>query len=142
KERLTLSKEGWIILLVIASLMITELMFEGGNIARGINAGATPDWYTYAANTLARGLVAAGLGDGALAWIAGFGFWSHVFIVLSFGNFLPYGKHFHIITGLPTVFLQRTTPTGQLSKIDLENATQFGAAKLTDLSWKELLDTY
>ncbi|HEY6912787.1 MAG TPA: (Fe-S)-binding protein, partial [Myxococcales bacterium] len=66
----------------------------------------------------------------------------HVTIVMAFLNFLPIGKHFHIITGLPTVFFQRLTPQGQLSKLDLENSEKFGVAKLTDLSWKEILDTY
>src|SRR5207245_6756468 len=66
----------------------------------------------------------------------------HITIVLAFLNFLPLGKHFHIITGLPTVFFQRLTPQGQLSKLDLENSEKFGVAKLTDLSWKEILDTY
>ena len=31
---------------------------------------------------------------------------------------------------------------GQLSKLDLENSEKFGVAKLADLSWKEILDTY
>src|SRR5919205_402465 len=31
---------------------------------------------------------------------------------------------------------------GQLSKLDLEKSEKFGVAKLTDLSWKEILDTY
>ncbi len=66
----------------------------------------------------------------------------HIAIVMAFLNFLPLGKHFHIITGLPTVFFQRLTPQGQLSKLDLENGEKFGVAKLTDLSWKEILDTY
>src|SRR5438046_1901799 len=66
----------------------------------------------------------------------------HIAIVMAFLNFLPLGKHFHIITGLPTVFFQRLTPQGQLSKLDLENSEKFGVAGLTDLSWKEILDTY
>src|SRR5437764_453687 len=66
----------------------------------------------------------------------------HIAIVMAFLNFLPLGKHFHIITGLPTVFFQRLTPQGQLSKLDLENSEKFGVARLTDLSWKEILDTY
>src|SRR5256885_8622308 len=48
----------------------------------------------------------------------------------------PYTTLFRSITGLPTVFFQRLTPQGQLSKLDLENSEKFGVAKLTDLSWK------
>src|SRR2546427_12482085 len=63
-------------------------------------------------------------------------------IVMSFLNFLPLGKHFHIITGLPTLFFPRLTPMGQLSKLDLENSEKFGGAEPTDPSWKEKLDTH
>src|SRR5256885_15414709 len=54
----------------------------------------------------------------------------------------PYTTLFRSITGLPTVFFQRLTPQGHLSKLDLENSEKFGVSKLTDLSWKEVLDTY
>lgn len=139
KERMTLSKEGWIILLVIGSLMVTELMFEGGEIA---HAGGGFKLHLFAASTVAGLFTSMGLSASALLVISAVGYWLHVFTILAFGNFLPYGKHFHIITGLGTVFLQRLPPTGVLSKLDLENSEQFGAAKVTDLSWKELLDTY
>ena len=38
------------------------------------------------------------------------GFWLHLVIILTFGNFLPYGKHFHIITGLPNVYVRALPP--------------------------------
>lgn len=148
KERLTLSKEGWIILLVIASLMVTELMFEGGELA--VASLTNPDFqipgHLFAAGAVANVFLAAGLSEGLVHSLSLFGYWSHVITILGFGNFLPYGKHFHIITGLPTVYAQRLPPVGQLRSIDIEKAFEtgetIGAAKLTDLSWKELLDTY
>ena len=33
------------------------------------------------------------------------GFWVHVTIIMTFLNFLPWGKHFHVVVGLPNVFL-------------------------------------
>ena len=70
-----------------------------------------------------------------------FCYWAHVTQILVFGNFLPYGKHFHIITGLPNVYFKRLTPSGALRKLDLE-AEDFGSAKALDLTWKQLFDTY
>jgi Fe-S oxidoreductase len=137
KERLTLSVEGWIILLTIASLMLTDLLFEGGELA--LKAEPVPG-HLFASGVVAGWLT--GLDAGLIHALSQTGYWLHVTTVLAFGNFLPYGKHFHIITGLPTVFAQRLSPVGALSKLDLENATQFGAAKVTDLTWKEMLDTY
>ena len=66
----------------------------------------------------------------------------HLTLILAFLNYLPYGKHFHILTFLPTVFFTRTTPLGQLRNLNLEDeqATSFGMGKLTDLTWKDTLD--
>ncbi len=150
KERLTLSVEGWVILLTIASLMITDLMFEAGHLAAAAHktkaAGGTGDAVgtSFVAVWVANVLMELELlkDPQTMRLFSAFGFWTHVVTIFAFGNFLPYGKHFHIITGLPTVFAQRLPPVGALSKLDLENSTQFGAAKVTDLSWKEMLDTY
>lgn len=142
KERLTLSAEGWVVLVIIASLMATELLFEGGFLAIEELKGNTRPAHLYGSNMVASLLLAFGLGEGTLSILSGFGFWSHVATVLAFGNLLPYGKHFHVITGLPTVFFRRLPPIGTLKGIDFDTAEKYGAAHATDLSWKELLDTY
>src|SRR5690606_21437542 len=98
--------------------------------------------HLFVSAAVAKLLLALGVSDGTLKILSGFGFWSHVATILAFGNLLPYGKHFHIITGLPTVFFRRLPPIGTLSVVDLENSEKFGAAVATDLSWKELMDTY
>jgi Fe-S oxidoreductase len=145
KERLTLSAEGWIILLTIGSLMVTELMFEGGAIAKAASEAGTEvpfHLHLFAASTVASIFAGLGLSAGALGVLSQIGYWAHVTTILAFGNFLPYGKHFHIITGLGTVFVRRLPPMGTLSKLDIENTEKYGSAVLTDLSWKEMLDTY
>jgi Fe-S oxidoreductase len=69
-------------------------------------------------------------------------YWSHTAGILAFLNWLPYSKHFHIITSIPNVFLQRTTSYGELSTLDLEDesAESFGTEKTKDLNWKQGLD--
>ncbi len=71
-------------------------------------------------------------------------FWLHLVIVLVFLNFLPHGKHFHVITALPNVFLRSLPPASAVPrKLDLESeGTSFGARSIADLSWKEALDVY
>ncbi|MEM1008935.1 MAG: (Fe-S)-binding protein, partial [Myxococcota bacterium] len=72
---------------------------------------------------------------------------------LVFLNFLPIGKHFHVITGLFTVFFQRLRPDGQLPALpfdiaesieqsNVDNLEQVGIGKAHQLSWKMALDTY
>jgi Fe-S oxidoreductase len=56
-------------------------------------------------------------------------------------NFLPFGKHFHVITGLPNVYFKRLEPSGKLPTPNLEKE-EFGAKTVKDLTWKNGLDVY
>lgn len=69
-------------------------------------------------------------------------YWLHCFGVLLFLNFLPLGKHFHIITGIPNVFFRNLKTPGHLEKIDLEDAEKFGIQTPADLTWSMALNTY
>ena len=138
KERMTLSWEGVFILCMIIGVLWTDVLIDAAALAK--SAGEVP-WYLPVSGKVAQWFL-YGMSAHAAANAMTFGVLLHIAIVMSFLNFLPMGKHFHIITGLPTVYFQRLTPMGQLSKLDLENASSFGVSKLTDLSWKEILDTY
>src|SRR5437868_3690747 len=138
KERMTLSWEGVFILCMILGVLWSDVLIDAAMLAR--SAGEVP-WYLPVSGRVAQ-LFLYGMTPQAATKVLTTGLLVHIAIVMAFLNFLPLGKHFHIITGLPTVFFQRLTPQGQLSKLDLENSEKFGVAKLTDLSWKEILDTY
>jgi Fe-S oxidoreductase len=138
KERMTLSWEGVFILCMILGVLWTDVLIDGAVLAK--SAGEVP-WYLPVSGRFAS-LFLQGMTPAAAGNLMTAGVLLHIAIVMAFLNFLPMGKHFHIITGLPTVFFQRLAPQGQLSKLDLENSEKFGVAKLTDLSWKEILDTY
>jgi Fe-S oxidoreductase len=74
-----------------------------------------------------------------------FFWWTHVIIVFSFLNFLPYSKHFHVLSSIPNVFFAKIGKEKySVKKINLEdeNATQFGAADFEHLSWKQVLDGF
>jgi Fe-S oxidoreductase len=137
-DRVTLSTEGVVILLFIAGLMVTDLLFEGSLIlARGETGSA---WEPAAA--LGRALLAP-LAPGQARALGLLSFWLHLAIILLFLNVLPFGKHFHIITALPNVFFARLPPAAALRKLDLEaEDASYGAATVKDLSWKEAWDVY
>jgi Fe-S oxidoreductase len=140
-DRITLSWEGNLILGFIAGLMVTDMLFDGAAmIARG--EGWT--WWAPAGSLAATALRPLSLSPGALRAAGLTGFWLHLVIILLFGNFLPYGKHFHIITALPNVWLRPLPPaSAALRKLDLESeAAQYGTQSVKDLSWKEGLDVY
>ena len=138
KERMTLSWEGTFILCMILGVLWSDVLIDAAALA---HAGSAAPWFLPVSGAFA-GLFLHGVSPEAATNIMTVGVLVHIAIVMAFLNFLPLGKHFHIITGLPTVFFQRLYPQGQLSKLDLENSEKFGVAKLTDLSWKEVLDTY
>ena len=85
----------------IIGLMVTEILFEGAESPPGRVAG--------------RSGRIAGPGSGLACRRRGHGaatFWLHLVIILLFLNFLPFGKHFHVITALPNVFCRRLPPRG------------------------------
>jgi Fe-S oxidoreductase/nitrate reductase gamma subunit len=137
-DRVTLSTEGVVILLLIAGLMVTDVLFDGsGMLARGEEASLLAP-----AGSLGAAFLRP-MPQSAILWIGLLAFWSHLALILVFGNVLPYGKHFHIITALPNVFLAKLPPAAALSKLDLEaEDARFGTATVKDLSWKEGWDVY
>lgn len=67
----------------------------------------------------------------------------HIAVILGFGVYLLYSKHLHILVAHPNLFFHSTEPVGALEPItDMEEAESFGASKISDFSWKHLLDLY
>ena len=138
-KRLTLSLEANLILAAIGILMVTDFLMEGAAIARNWHIGAA---FSPVGMWFAALFTAAGLSEGALdAWYAA-NYFIHTGGILVFLNYLPYGKHFHIITAIPNVFLRRMEPAGALSKMNLEDekVSTFGVERVGELSWKQMFD--
>lgn len=70
--------------------------------------------------------------------------WLHIIIILCFMNYLPYSKHFHIITSLPNVYLSKLGPqTLDAEEINFEKEDVFlGAGDAEQLTWKSIFDGY
>jgi len=135
--RMHVALDGYVILGMIALLMLTLLVFEGA----GLSAGLLERGYAAPpiANAILKSVFSRDLGGVVfpVAW------WMHVATVLAFAAYLPQSKHLHIVTTLPNVFFRKQTPRGQLTLIkDIENQESFGAATITDFTWKQLLDGY
>ncbi len=69
--------------------------------------------------------------------------WFHLLLALMFIGLIPYTKLRHIVTTGVSAFFSDRGPVGKLTTLDLENeaAESFGAAKIADLTWKDLFDT-
>ncbi len=147
-KRMTLGVEGMIILGIISTMMLSEFLYSGAWTALEAQGdGVVPHWYWAEPISSALAVAVQSSAEGTLRTLAHAGFWWHSAFVLIFLNLLPYSKHFHIITSFPNVFATRLGPVGRLPKVqDLEGKVEreeaVGIGKITDLSWKQVLDLY
>jgi Fe-S oxidoreductase len=135
--RLTRSWEAYLILGFIGMLMVTEFTFGA---SRQLAQGETFTSYEPVTSGIARLLAPLYESSPTAVWALGAAaFWIHLGIILTFLNFLPQGKHFHVITAFFKVFAQRHTPSAKLRTLNLE-AEDFGVKTMRDLTWKQGLD--
>jgi Fe-S oxidoreductase len=136
-KRLDLTADAWLILFLIGLLISADLVSEGAKVA------ANPDLASAWAPAVAvvAGLV-VGLAPASLQVLYASTWWIHLTDILFFGNYLPYSKHFHIITAVPNVFFMKLEPMGKLSTPNLEQSESFGVSKVEQLTWKSMLDGY
>lgn len=123
------------ILLMILMIMITMFGANAERILLGQSHGYRP------VSTFLAGFFSSGsftLYD--IYW------WMHNLIVLVFLNYLPYSKHFHVLSSVPNTFLSnfRIDKKNVLKPINFEDESleQYGAKDIEDLTWKQLLDGY
>jgi Fe-S oxidoreductase/nitrate reductase gamma subunit len=136
-KRLDLTLDAWLILFLIALLICADLVSEGARVA--LHPEAASVWAP--AVLLLSGLF-AGSTAATLQAVYESCWWIHLVDILFFGNYLPYSKHFHILTAIPNIFFMKLDPMGRLGTPDLENSEHFGVSRVEHLSWKSALDGY
>jgi Fe-S oxidoreductase len=128
--------QGVMVLTFILAIMLSLLVMNGGKINLGEDH--LQAWRPISAIV---GKLYAGLGVGAQVVIIEISYWIHLGVVLLFLTELPEGKHFHIVTSLPAVFLRNLEPRGRLSKSP-EISGQIGVSKMGQFRWRQMLDFY
>jgi len=139
--RITNSRDAELILSLIGLLMVTDFLYDG---ARFASAPGNPEaaWAIVGA-AVGKVLALAGPSEGALTGLALASYWLHVAALFFFLNYLPYSKHMHVLSSLPNVFLGNLQKGFPLAPIkDIENQERFGAEKVSDFTWKEVLDVW
>ncbi|RIK67519.1 MAG: (Fe-S)-binding protein [Planctomycetota bacterium] len=146
--RLSKGFEGILILLIISTMMVADIVYDGASIVRDARAqgGAVAFHGVEPAGSVAA-FALGGLSDGAINFLRHAGFWTHSALVLIFLNLLPVSKHFHVVTGIPNVFFQNLSPRGRLPNVPdiegkLEREETLGLKRIEQLSWKAVLDLY
>ena len=125
------------ILGLILAILATGFVLEGARIV------ATSDpWGDWSPVGKATGLALQGLGlEGeALLRLHRITWWLHLVMALAFIAYIPYSKLRHIFFAAANVYLRSLAPMGALKPVEMESAETLGAAKLEDLTWKQILD--
>lgn len=105
------------------------------------------------------------MNDGTLHTLERIGWWGHIGMVFAFLNYLPYSKHLHILFAFPNTYYSNLEAKGRFTNMEsvtnevklmmdptadpfaapAEGAAEpqrFGAKDATDLTWKNLMDSY
>lgn len=136
--------DGYIVLGFIFVLLLSELLVLGAKTnlttSDALPAGPLP----------MSGVLAAGFGglfgiESEQGWsnLTSAVWWAHCVSLFGFMLFLPYSKHQHLIWVWPNIFFRSHKARGRLRPMEFdENAESFGAGKVEDFTWKQLLDGY
>ncbi len=137
-SRVGRSWEGVFVLFMILTLMLTDFFVSAGHLVSTNSFGTI----TQPGGYFALKLLLPIFGASGTVLFGTVSYWIHVVVLLSFLNFLPIGKHFHVITGIPNVFFRNLTPYGKGVTDDIENVEEFGIRSTADLDWSMVLDLY
>jgi Fe-S oxidoreductase len=140
--------EALFVLGMIATLMISESLFEASSVAANTQAGLHAEFLAPAslAWLFKNALLSTSVETLQTLHIAAY--YIHDLTFFFFLCFLPLGKHFHVITSLFNVFFMRIDK-GNVKPVqhgiadeELDDLESFGVKKLEDFTWKHMLDFY
>ncbi|MCE1165301.1 MAG: (Fe-S)-binding protein [Bacteroidetes bacterium] len=124
---------------ILSLIMLVMVTMLGGNAERillGNSHGFRP----------LSNIIASVIGGAGSQGAYEFFWWAHNIVVLFFLNYLPFSKHFHVLSSVPNTFLSNYNidKKNTLKPINFEDESiqQYGAKDIEDLTWKQLLDGY
>ncbi len=143
------TSEAIFVLLMISGLMIADSLFEGTLAAAEIQKGmATSQILVPLTLTWFFTHLLGFFSPAKLQSLHLCGYFTHELIFFTFLNFLPFGKHFHVITSIPNVFFAKLNKGSVkpvrwgIDETKLDELKTFGVKKFEDFTWKNILDFY
>ena len=127
---------------IVGSFILLHVGARFLGVSLSIAGGEALQWQPFAS------LVAnlwGGMGETALVIAEHLCFWLAIGAILAFMPYFLISKHIHLFFApLNFLFKPERRSIGELSKInfDDESLEQFGAARLEDLGWEQLMDAY
>jgi len=120
-------------------ILVTGFVIEGARMA--VTELGTPlSYWSPVGLVFAKAM--SGFGEEGLRNLHKVTWWFHLFMAIGFICSIPFTKFRHIFTTSANMFFADRGPRGKLTTMDMEDedAESFGAAALSDLSWKDIFD--
>ncbi len=132
--------EAMVILVTVLIHPMTHLFKEATSIALGHPPAGLGTILPPISSALSNFFTGSAVSTVEVANIAFF--WAHWVTVLFVLVFIAYSRYLHMVASIFNIFFRSSLPKGALRPIDLETAESFGASRITDLTWKQVLDLY
>ncbi|MBI2831758.1 MAG: (Fe-S)-binding protein [Chloroflexi bacterium] len=140
-KRLDNKPEDAIALTLIIVVSVTGYIVEGLRIA-ATELQTAPSWAPWSPGGYVLARAFSGLSQESLLASHRAIWWLHM--VLSIGAIsyvaLYWNRLWHILVSPMNVFLKSMSPKGALATVAFEQAERFGAGRVQDFTWKQLLD--
>jgi len=142
------TKEAVFVLALISGLLISDSFFEGSLASAKLQQGFASESMMFGTTPWMAARLLSEVSMETLQRIHIGAYFSHELIFFFFLCFLPLGKHFHIITSLPNVFMMKLDKgtikpvRWGVSDSRLDELKNFGVRKYEDFTWKHMLDFY
>ncbi|RPI70967.1 MAG: 4Fe-4S dicluster domain-containing protein, partial [Desulfobacteraceae bacterium] len=132
--------EAYLVLGLIGFLMLTDMFYEGSLMLLN-----PPNTLWLPASRFTAGILSSASPE-FLKGLYPLSYWLHLLTFFFFLNFLPLGKHFHIITALPNVFFRKlrkgAIKPARWGTADITELEKLGVGQIEDFTWKHLLDLF
>jgi len=142
------TSEAVFVLGIIATLMISESLFEASQVAYEVQHTGHEHFLAPLSLVWIFKSILASAPQNVLQGLHIFTYFIHDLTFFFFLCFLPMGKHFHVITSIFNVFFMRVQK-GNIKPVmygvsddKLDDLESFGVKKLEDFTWKHMLDFY
>lgn len=166
KELAGWAKQDANIILMFELALITFIFTMNGADEAALNLKSNES-YGFAVSQFVGPMIFGGINSlDTLHILEKIGWWGHIIMVFSFLNLLPFSKHLHILLAFPNTYFSNLEKKGKFTNMEAvtnevklmldptadpfavpagdvpAEPQRFGAKEVTDLTWKNLLDSY
>lgn len=141
KHDLETVRDDYVIHTLLLAILVTGFFAEGVRLA-ATELVQNPELARFSPVGKLVGLLFIGIPSVQLGLIHKSLWWIHFFLAVGFIAAIPFTKLRHIFTTSANYILSDFGPKGAIASINLEDESieQYGAAKVTDLTWKDIFD--